>query len=230
MGAPGAQAVVAAVCGLPFEAAIAAGPGVAPVCGPGPARVAAGLQALLAGQRPGIVSVGIISFGCAGGLDPGLAPGNCVVATGVLTRTGIVAADPAWVRALLARLPDARAGLVAGMDLPLAAAAGKAQLWRDSGACAVDMESHVAAREAQRLGLPFAACRVVLDPAWRSLPSCALAALRDDGGTALLPLLGALARSPRELAPLCGLAREAWLARRALRHVRAQIGPHFSLP
>jgi len=225
MRGPAERAVVAAVCGMPFEAAIAAGPGVAAICGPGPARVAAGLASLLAAEQPAI-----ISFGCVGGLDPDLAPGSCVVATGVLTRTGLIAADPAWTRALMAQLPGARTGLLAGLDLPLAASESKARLRRDSGACAVDMESHAAAREAQRHGLPFAACRVVLDPAWRSIPSCALAALREDGSSALLPLLGALARSPRELGPLCALARDAWTARRALRQVRARLGPHFSLP
>lgn len=225
MGDAGGRAVVAAVCGMPFEAAIAAGPGVAAICGPGPVRVTAVLATLLAVQRPGI-----ISFGCAGGLNPGLAPGSCVVATGVLTPAGVIAADPAWTRALLERLPDARAGLLAATDLPLAASGAKARLWRDSGACAVDMESHAAAREAQRHGLPFAACRVVLDPAWRDIPSCALVALREDGSSALLPLLRGLALAPRELGPLCALAHEAWLARRALQRVRVRLGPHFSLP
>lgn len=225
MGAHDGRPVVGAVCGLPFEAAIAAGPGIAAVCGPGPVRVAAALEALLAVERPAI-----ISFGCAGGLDPELAPGSCVVATGVLTRAGLIAADPAWTRALAAQLPGARTGLLAGLDLPLAASGSKARLWRESGACAVDMESHTAAREAQRYDLPFAACRVVLDPAWRSIPSCALAALREDGGSGLLSLLQGLALAPRELAPLCALARDAWLARRALRQVRARLGLHFSLP
>lgn len=221
----GERLAVVAVCGMPFEAAIAAGPGVVAVCGPGPGRVAAGLVSLLPAEQ-----AGILSFGCAGGLDPALAPGSCVVATSVLTPTGVIPADPAWARALLGCLPGARAGRLAGLDLPLASSAGKARLWQDSGACAVDMESHAAARAAQRHGLPFAACRVVLDPAWRSIPSCALAALREDGRTALLPLLAALARSPRELGSLCALAHDALVARRALRQMRARLGPHFSLP
>jgi hopanoid-associated phosphorylase len=236
MDDPGQDPLVLAVCGLAFEAAIAAGPGVVPVCGPGPARVAARLEALLAAQLPVEFPdreqrwAGIISFGCAGALAPGLAAGDCVVATGVRTAAGVIPSDPAWVRALLACLPGARAGELAGLDVPLATASDKARLWRDSGACAVDMESHAAALAARRHALPFAACRVVLDPAWRSLPSCALAGMRDDGTSALLPLLRGLAGAPRELGPLCALALDAWRARLVLRRARAQLGPALALP
>jgi hopanoid-associated phosphorylase len=237
MDEPGGGALVIAVCGLAFEAETAAGPGIAAICAPGPARVAACLEALLAAEVPASCPSdspprrpGIISFGCAGALDPGLAPGSCVVATSVLTPAGDIAADPAWAHALLGLLPGARAGRLCGLDRPLASCSGKAQLWRDSGACAVDMESHAAARMAQRHGLPFAACRVVLDPAWRDIPSCALAALGEDGSSALLPLLRALAHAPGELGPLCALAHEAWLARRVLRRVRARLGPALAFP
>ena len=224
---------VLAVCGLGFEEAIAAGPGVVTVCGPGPARVEAGLAALL-GDAPSAWA-GIISFGCAGGLDPALAAGTCVVATGVFTGDVSIPTDAAWVRALLDRLPGAWPGKLAGLDAPLASSADKIALWRDSGACAVDMESHAAGLAARRHRLPFAACRVVLDPAWRDVPSCALAGMRAGGsdeasgaGTAALwPLLRALAGTPAELAPLLALARDAWCARRALRRVRARLGPRL---
>jgi hopanoid-associated phosphorylase len=221
---------VLAVCGLGFEAAIAAGPGVVTVRGPGPARVAAGLEALLGAPSPSPSWAGIISFGCAGALNPGLAAGSCVVATAVLTRDEVLPADAAWVRILLERLPGAWPGKLAGLDGPLASSAGKTALWRDSGACAVDMESHAAALAARRHGLPFAACRVVLDPAWRNVPSCALAGMREDGSSAPWPLLRALAGAPGELAPLCALALDAWRARRALRQVRARLGAGLAAP
>lgn len=247
---------VLAVCGLAFEAAIAAGPGVVTVCGPGPARIEAWLDARLDARldaqldaqlgdplgdprsrlddAPGASGrapwSGIISFGCAGALDPGLAPGSCVVASSVLCGGELVASDPVWTRALLHRLPCARPGRLAGLDAPLRSSADKARLWRESGACAVDMESQAAARAARRLGLPFAVLRVVLDPAWREIPACALAGMRADGTRALLPLLGGLARDPRQLAPLCALARDAWQARRSLRQARARLGRALALP
>lgn len=235
---------VLAVCGMPFEAAIADGPGVVAICGPGPWRVAQRLHGMLEGPglarpgqarpglaRPGLARpgqegparwAGIISFGCAGGLDPDLASGDCVVATRVLTPDGVVAADPDWSRSLLSRLPGARTGLIAGADAPLATAAAKAALWRDAGALCVDMETHAAALAARRHSLPFAACRVVLDPARRSVPAAALAGL-DAGG--VWPVLRVLAGAPGQIAPVCVLAAEAWVARRALSRARARLGP-----
>lgn len=235
--APGPRVV--AVCGFPFEAAIADGPGVVTVRGPGPWRVAHRLHALLA--MPPLPNAqdaqdaqdvprwtGIISFGCAGGLDPDLACGTCVVATGVLTPDGTIAADADWARALLACLPGARSALLAGVDAPLATSAAKVRLWRDGGAVAADMESHAAALAARRHGIPFAACRVVLDPAGRSLPPCALAAM--DGTGALWPVLRGLAAAPAQLGAVCALAGDAWVARRALRRVRARLGAALGMP
>jgi hopanoid-associated phosphorylase len=213
---------VIVVCGLAFEAAIVAAPDVVSVLGPGPRRVAAGVDALVAAHPGGARAfAGILSFGCAGGLDPGLRPGDCVLASGVRAGAAAFEADAAWALALSERLPHARRGLVAGLDAALVEHDAKTRLWRDSGALAVDMESHAAALAAQRHGLPFAALRVVLDPAWRSLPDAAVAAMREDGGTDLAALLRALARSPGEIVPLIALALDAWHARRALRRVRA---------
>jgi hopanoid-associated phosphorylase len=224
-----ARGPVIVACGLPFEAALAAGEGIVVACGPGPRRIAQAIAALVDGAPAGAFA-GIVSFGCAGGLDPALAPGTCIVPDVVLTDHGGFAADAAWASALRARLPQARAGRLRGIDAPLATAADKARLWRDCGAGAVDMESHAAVLAAQRQGLPFAACRVVLDPAWRSLPGCALAALREDGGTDVAALLRALAAAPGELGPLAALALDAWHARRALRRVRVQLGDALAPP
>jgi hopanoid-associated phosphorylase len=219
------------VCGLDFEAAIGAGPCVATVIGPGPRRVSAGVDALIAAQPGGARAFsGVLSFGCAGGLDPRLRPGDCVVATGVRAASGTFDADPAWTRSLIDHLPRASLGVVAGLDAPLAGHDAKARLWQDSGARAVDMESHAAAEAARRHGLPFAALRVVLDPARRSLPHAAVAAMRDDGGTDVAALLRALARAPGDIAPLVALAFDAWHARRALRRARAQLGTAIAPP
>jgi len=228
MAALHGPAPVLAACGLAFEAALAAGPGVTAVCGPGSVRLGQTLAERL--RETGTEWAGILSFGCAGGLDPSLAPGTCVLATGVQTADGFLCADAAWLRGLARRLPGAVAGELAGIDAPLLSPADKAELWRASGACAVDMESHAAARIASRHGLPFAACRVVLDPAWRSVPPCALAGLGSDGRQAFYPLLRALARRPRELGPLCVLACDAWRARRELGRVCTSLGERLALP
>lgn len=212
---------VLAVCGLAFEAAIARGPGVAAIHGPG---------AALGERLDRLPCRGILSFGIAGGLDPALPAGACVLARAVVTGEDELAADQRWLRSLQAALPQAVAGTIAGSADPVADAAAKAMLRKRSGACAVDMESQMAALAARRLGVPFAALRVVADPAHRQVPACALAALGGDGRTAFLPLLFALAAKPAELPMLAVLAADALVARRRLRAARADAGALFGVP
>lgn len=220
--------LVIAVCGLAFEAAIADGPGVVTLCGVGSERLGARLEGLLA---QGMWKCrGIISFGTAGGLDPALQPGACVIANEIVTPDGCFPVDADWRQALRARLPDATPGVLAGVNQPLSEVGDKVRLWQSSGACAVDMESHRAALIAQRHGLPFAACRVVVDPAHRSLPSSATVGLRDDGTTAIMPILRALAAHPGQLPALIQLASDAGAAKRTLRQVRSRLGVAFAMP
>jgi hopanoid-associated phosphorylase len=215
---------VVAVCGMAFEAAIAAGTGVVTLCAPG----AAPLDQLL--RREAGRYRGIVSFGTAGGLDPALAPGACIIADAVVDGQARYPVDAVWLAALRACLPRAVGGMIAGVDQPLVDAAAKASLRQSSGACAVDMESHRAALMAQRFGLPFAACRVVVDPAHRSLPASATAGLRNDGTVALLQVMRALASDPGQLPALIQLALDARVARQALRVARSLAGTAFAMP
>ncbi len=224
-------APVIAVSGLDFEAAIAAGPGVVALCGVGSPRLSARLESLIeSGCR------GIVSFGTAGGLHPSLAPGACVLAHQVvrLAADGATdasyAVDARWLDALRVALPDAHCGVLVGAEQPLASVDAKQGLSRSTGALAVDMESHRAAVIAQQAGIPFAVCRVVVDPAERSLPSSATVGLREDGSTALWPILTTLARHPTQLAALLRLANDARAAKRALHLARQRVGDAFGLP
>jgi hypothetical protein len=91
------------------------------------------------------------------------------------------------------------------------------------------MESHIAAAMAAARGLPFAACRVVVDPAWRALPSAAMVGLQDDGSTAIRPVLRELLRSPRQIGALIQVARDAQAARATLVRARRAMGGAFLL-
>jgi hopanoid-associated phosphorylase len=219
---------VIAVCGLAFEAAIAAGPGVVTLCGPGSERLAAQLEYLLVHEVR--QCRGIISFGTAGGLDPALPPGACVIAKEIATVAERFAVDAAWLRALQACLPEATQGTLAGVNHPMLDVGDKARLWQGSGACTVDMESHRAALIAQHHGVPFAACRVVIDPAHRSLPAAVTAALRDDGTIAFMQILRALAAHPRQMPALIRLASDAGAAKQTLRAVHSRMGVAFAMP
>jgi nucleoside phosphorylase len=116
-------------------------------------------------------------------------------------------------------LPDAHQGFVAGSAMPLSTAAGKVSLFSQTGALAVDMESHIAARVAARHGLPFAALRVISDAADTTLPPAALAGMRPDGGIAIGAVLASLVRNPAQLPALIRTARDAEKAFQALGRV-----------
>jgi hopanoid-associated phosphorylase len=221
----GSALPVIVLSGLAFEAKIAAGEGIISLCGVGSGALHERLIDLA--ERG---CSGIISFGTAGGLAPTLKPGDCVLAEAVVDGFQRWNSDAAWLNALHGALPDAWCGVLYGVSQPVASSAAKQRLWEESGALAVDMESHWAAQVAQRYGVPFAACRVIIDPAQRSLPLSATAGLQPDGRTAILPILRVLAAHPGELTALLTLACDARVARNSLKQVRQSVGSYFAKP
>jgi hopanoid-associated phosphorylase len=219
---------VIAVAGMAFEARIARGDGVETVFA---ARADLLERALTAALARG--ASGVISFGTAGGLAPDLPPGTLIVADAVEGPFGRVATDPEWTARLAAALAasplaarvQVRRGVEAAVAAPVTGAAAKDALFRSTGgALAVDMESHLAAAAAAAHGVPFAVCRAIVDPAWRSLPPAAMAGLRDDGRTAILPVLRELARRPSQLGALLQVAADARAARATLIEARRVLG------
>jgi adenosylhomocysteine nucleosidase len=166
-----ARSPIIAVTGLKTEAKLIAGPRVRTVSGGGDA---AGLIRALEVAVANKVSA-IISFGVAGGLKPGLAPGSKLVARSVITEDGgRYHGDPVWSQRLSMVLGDATIADKVGIDAPVVGHADKHALHIKTGAHAADMESHIAAHIAAAHKLPFAAFRVVADPAYRQLPHAAL--------------------------------------------------------
>jgi hypothetical protein len=117
----------------------------------------------------------------------------------------------------LSALLPAHIGTIIGQDIPAATLQQKRHLYATTGALAVDMESHVAARVAARHDLPFAAIRVISDDAERTLPPAALVGMRPDGGMALGAVLSSLGRNPAQLPALIRTGLDAERAFRALR-------------
>jgi hopanoid-associated phosphorylase len=213
---------VLVVSGMAREAAIAAGPGVSAIAGGGE-RLIRMIEAGIAGG-----AAGVLSFGIAGGLDPTLRSGSTVLATALVAGQDRWPADPAWQQGLAVRLPDAIMGPLAGVDAPVLTIAAKSTLRAATGALAVDMESHIAARLAAAHGLPFAALRIVCDPADRAIPAAALAGLGDDGATDVAAVLRALLRDPRQLPALLRLAADARVAFISLGRCRKACGPDLA--
>jgi len=208
------------VTGLVQEARIAAGPGMTVICSSSDPQQ---LRALLTVFDPTTIR-GVISFGVAGGLDPTLKSGDVVVATEVM------AGDARWM-AGLAFNEDVIAnvalggrrivrGRLAGAEQVLAASHVKAALHSETGAAAVDMESHIAAAYAAKAGLPFAALRVISDPASRALPSLAMSAIKPNGDIDLRKVLRGIVRNPMTLRALVSTGIDFNRALRSLRGCR----------
>lgn len=209
------------VTGLVQEARIAAGPGMTVICSSSDPRQ---LRTLLDGFD--LTSIrGIISFGVAGGLDPALKSGDVVIATDV------VAGDNRWEAAEalseelisgagLGRQKVVRGGLV-GVEKVVAGQAGKSALRSQTGAAAVDMESHIAAEYAVMAGVPFAALRVISDPATRALPEIATTAIKPNGDIDLRKVLRGVARNPSSIRELLSTGRDFNRALKSLRGCRS---------
>lgn len=215
------------VTGLAAEARIAADRGCVVVAGGGDR---AALARRLA-EQDRTAFTAIVSFGVAGALDPTLAVGEVVLAAGIVAGETRYGTDTALVSSLTSRLASLRprSGPIAGVDEPAATVAAKAVLARETGAIAVDMESHAAAAYGAARRLPFAAIRVVSDAADRAIPTAAARAMRPDGSVDAIGLLLALARDPGQVPSLLVTARDAAVAFRRLRRVRRLLGPGFGL-
>ncbi len=154
----------------------------------------------------------LISFGLAGGLDPGLKPGDVVVPAVVLSNGARLAADAALVR----RFGGLTGHTILAGETVADSAAGKAALRAATGADAIDLESGAVAQVAATHGLPFAIVRAICDPAQRSLPPAALIALNPSGQIGLMPVLRSVLRRPGQIPGLIALGRDAARARRSL--------------
>ncbi len=209
------------VTGLAREARVAEGAGVTTLCSGGDSLR---LSDMLRDVDPA-AHFGVISFGIAGGLHPELEPGDLVLGASVFHDGDTLPAcenlNATFRRTLIGRKLRMVEGVMAGVDEVVTTPGAKTLLRERSGAIAVDMESHVAARWAASNELPFTVLRVVSDPAHRALPAVAAVALKPDGGVDVLRVLRGLARAPRQLGALASAGRDARAAFAALERCSA---------
>lgn len=210
--------------GFNREARIVAQPGVVVVAGGG---VEAELEAKLETEAKD--AIGIVSFGLAGALRGGLEIGDWVVA---IRLAGAIAVetDAAWRNAALARLPGARAGTAYADGRMIDSVSEKRRLGAEHDASIVDMESHVAARVAQRHGLPFAVIRCVSDRVDHMLPHAITVSMRPGGAIDVMAMAGSLLRRPGQLPDLLATIIHAGQAFRALSRGSGALGSKMGLP
>ena len=185
------------------------------VSGMGGAAAAQSAAALI-----GAGATALASWGMAGGLDPALAPGTIFLPSEVISPDG-AAIETArdWCERLGAALATQRPvtrGRLLTSRTAIGSPADKATLFRETGAAAVDMESLAVAEVARVHRLPFIAVRVIVDSAADALPRAVTAAADSEGHLQIWRLMGALARTPADLAPLIRLARRYRAANRSL--------------
>ena len=220
-GAPDVKAVIAIV-GLAIEARIA---GTAAMIADGDRTAVLLRDAIRQGAR------GIISFGLCGGLDPKLRPGKVVIASSVFAGKGeAYPSDLLWADELRRMIPGSGYSPVAGVASPMTSFEERRDFHATTGAVAADMESQIVARIAAEFRIPFAVCRVVLNPAHRILPRAALINIGPAGKPRLRKIGGSVLKNPGQLPSLSRLAADAAIAVLVLRSTKQRLGTHLGFP
>ena len=162
----------------------------------------------------------LASWGMAGGLDPTLAPGAVLLPGAVVNEEGARApVSSEWrtrLRAAIAARHRVADGILLTARTAVATPADKARLYASTGASAVDMESLAVAEVARAAHVPFVAVRVIVDCAADVLPRAVTAAADQAGHLHVGRLIGELALTPKDLAPLLRLAWRYRAANRSL--------------
>ena len=173
----------------------------------------------------------LVSFGVAGGLQPGLTPGRLILADAVLTPSGQRLPTMVDWREKLAAAAAAEPlrGTVVGSDHLVATSAAKQALFEATDALAVDMESHSVAEVATAAGVPFLAVRAIADPFDQTISPVAWSGLGPDGRIRPLEAMKGLLRRPGELPAVLRLGRQTARALAALRRLVALAPPDFGL-
>jgi len=219
--------MIVAVTGLVREARIVKGPSIVTVTGGGDA---VGLKKQLDSILPEKDVSGVISIGVAGGLSPDMGPGGAVVGSEVVAGSERYPTDVDWTQRLWKAIPRSRPGIIAGSDAVITHRPDKTDLFEQTGAVAVDMESHIAARAAFAHKLPFAVLRVICDPADRTLPPAALVAMKANGTIDYDAIARSVMAHPLQVLSLIYLMRDSATAFRALLRCRNFLGDGLAGP
>lgn len=174
----------------------------------------------------------LISFGFAGGLDPTLKVADLILAELVVGEGGAtLSPDPDWQAAasrLFAELNVIPVPLFSGRAV-IAKPEDKTQLYQETGAVAVDMESFAVGDVAGELGLKFLVLRAILDPADQIIPESALAGYSKDGTLSKKDIASALMARPQDMPAMIQLGIDNRKAQQTLGSV-ARLGlPLFGL-
>ncbi len=228
------MAQLAVICGVKREAfaALKGCPDISLIIYVTGVRQGRGTELALSALRDG--AEGLVSFGTCGALDPSLKPGDVIIPDGVISPLGEdFPCDGPWVERLRARAvgPNGPGGPGSRMfgsqhlvDTPLK----KANLLQDTGALAVDMESHEIAEVAAQERVPFVVARAVSDTAETAIPSWLAGTIGKHGQVKMMSMLVGMAVHPGDMGALMRLGRESGPAIQSLRRVAGLLIPSFT--
>jgi adenosylhomocysteine nucleosidase len=169
----------------------------------------------------------LISWGCAAALSPQLKPGDLMLAEQLLSeQQRVFDTDPRWrkhLQQLLDKQFPISNGKLAESSHIVSNSSDKQQIYRQTGAIALDMESCAMAKVAEQSNLPCLAIRTIADPVGMDLPQAVTQALNSQGEVELSKLLRFLLTHPWEASGLIKLGLHFHAAQKTLRTIAKQL-------
>ncbi|MEE9423356.1 MAG: phosphorylase [Methylococcales bacterium] len=127
----------------------------------------------------------LISWGCAGALDPELSAGDFILPSQVCDENNTaIDTSKRWnnqLQTLLSAAKTIHSGLLVQAPSMITSTRQKQSLFKTTTAIAVDMESYSIANYARENDLPFIACRAIADSAQTELPQPVIDAMDQQG-------------------------------------------------
>lgn len=169
----------------------------------------------------------LAGFGSAGALAPALRPGDLVIAAEVHEAGRKFTTNGELTESVMKWLSrngfTVHKGPLACAAQPVATVREKQEMFAQTGAIAVDMESAGVFDAARRNGLPAFSLRVIIDAAHAALPDAVLQRV-DEFGEVDAPVLALdLARSPAQIPAVIRLACAARRAGRTMKRVAGLV-------
>ena len=169
----------------------------------------------------------LISFGSAGALAPGLRPGDLVHPEEVRGAGRNYTVNPCLSEPARQRLAQQNIAIHAGplscVDEVTATTGAKQELFRQTGAIAIDMESAGILDAAEPEGLPVSVLRVITDSAAMTLPAAVLRHIDDFGRVKFPGPVPDLLTSPGQILAAIRLGLASHRARRTMTLVAREL-------
>jgi len=185
------------------------------VSGMGPKRATEASRALL---EKGVTA--LLSWGSAGGLSPELSPGSLILPKAVIaSNRSCYCVDATWHNSLCNQLKghfNLHTNPLLESATVVCTPSEKANLFRETGAIGVDMESAAVATVAQEKGVPFMIVRAVADAMDATIPKCTLNAFDEFGRLNFIKLIQGFLDHPTNLFALFRVGQNYRAAQKTL--------------